>query len=88
MAGICEWVDVGGGLRGYYGKPEGPGPHPCVVVYIEAFGVNDHFQKLEHGYRLPRPSSMPVEIYQILLETWHKENKMRPGFHKLSKIFE
>ena len=31
---------------------------------------------------------MPVEIYQILLETWHRENKMRPGFNKLSKIFE
>ena len=28
MAGICEWVDVGGGLRGYYGEPEGPGPIP------------------------------------------------------------
>ena len=46
MVASCEWVDVGSGLKGYYGKPDGAGPHPCLVVYIEAFGVNDHFKKL------------------------------------------
>ena len=68
MAGSCEWVDVGGGLRGYYGKPEGPGPHPCVVVYIEAFGVNDHFQKLtqrlaDDGFATITPDIYDGEIY-------------------------
>ena len=68
MAGICEWVDVGGGLRGYYGEPEGPGPHPCVVVYIEAFGVNDHFQKLtqrlaDDGFATITPDIYDGEIY-------------------------
>ena len=42
MAVSCDWVDVGGGLKAYYGQPDGDGPHPCVLVYIEAFGVNDH----------------------------------------------
>ena len=68
MAGICEWVDVGGGLRGYYGEPEGPGPHPCVMVYIEAFGANDHFQKLtqrlaDDGFATITPDIYDGEIY-------------------------
>ena len=46
MVASCDWVDVGNGLRAYYGAPEGAGPHPCIVVYIEAFGVNEHFKKL------------------------------------------
>ena len=46
MAANCEWVDVGNGLNAYYGRPDGVGPHPCLVVYIEAFGVNQHFKKL------------------------------------------
>ena len=46
MTASCEWVDVGSGLKAYYGKPAGAGPHPCLVVYIEAFGVNEHFKKL------------------------------------------
>jgi len=68
MAGTCEWVDVGDGLRAYYGAPEGPGPHPCVVVYIEAFGVNDHFQKLtqrlaDEGFATITPDIYDGEIY-------------------------
>ena len=46
MVATCDWVDVGNGLKAYYGAPEGAGPHPCILVYIEAFGVNEHFKKL------------------------------------------
>ncbi len=68
MAANCEWVDVGGGLRAYYGAPEGSGPHPCVVVFIEAFGVNDHFKKLtkrlaEDGFATITPDIYDGEIY-------------------------
>ena len=68
MAATCEWVDVGDGLRAYYGAPEGSGPHPCVVVYIEAFGVNDHFQKLtqrlaDEGFATITPDIYDGEIY-------------------------
>ena len=31
---------------------------------------------------------MPVKIYEILLETWHKNSRLRPSFNELSKIFE
>ena len=68
MAATCEWVDVGDGLRAYYGAPEGSGPHPCIVVYIEAFGVNDHFQKLtqrlaDEGFATITPDIYDGEIY-------------------------
>jgi len=68
MAATCEWVDVGDGLRAYYGAPKGSGPHPCVVVYIEAFGVNGHFQKLtqrlaDEGFATITPDIYDGEIY-------------------------
>ncbi len=40
------WVDMADGLRGYYARPESAGPHPAVLVFIEAFGVNGHFEEL------------------------------------------
>ena len=46
MVATCDWVDVGNGLKAYYGAPAGAGPHPGILVYIEAFGVNEHFKKL------------------------------------------
>lgn len=38
------WADLSGGLRGYYARPDGVGPFPAVLVYQEAFGVNDYVQ--------------------------------------------
>ena len=63
MAANCEWVDVGGGLRAYYGAPEGSGPHPCVVVFIEAFGVNDHFKKLTKRLAVDGFATITPDIY-------------------------
>jgi carboxymethylenebutenolidase len=64
----CEWVDIGDGLRAYYGKPAGEGPFPAVVIYIEAFGVNDHFEKLtarfaEAGFVAITPDIYDSKIY-------------------------
>ena len=68
MAATCNWVDVKDGLKAYYGQPEGPGPHPCLVVYIEAFGVNKHFKKLterlaNEGFATITPDIYDGEIY-------------------------
>jgi carboxymethylenebutenolidase len=63
MAGISEWVDVGDGLRAYYSAPEKPGPHPCVVIYIEAFGVNDHFEKLTQRFADEGFATITPDIY-------------------------
>ncbi len=68
MAASCDWVDVGGGLRAYYGAPDGPGPHASIVVYIEAFGVNDHFKNVtqrfaDEGFATITPDIYDGEIY-------------------------
>jgi carboxymethylenebutenolidase len=68
MAASCQWVDVADGLKGYYGQPEGDGPFPGVVIYIEAFGVNDHFKRLtarfaEAGYAALTPDIFDGAIY-------------------------
>lgn len=68
MAVTSNWVDVGEGLKAYYGQPEGPGPHPCLVVFIEAFGVNEHFKKLterlaNEGFATITPDIYDGEIY-------------------------
>lgn len=39
-----EWVQLENGPRAWYARPTDAGPHPAVLVFIEAFGVNAHFQ--------------------------------------------
>lgn len=34
----------GGSMGGYLARPEGPGPHPAVLVFMEIFGVNSHIR--------------------------------------------
>jgi len=35
-------VDLGSGVSGYLALPTGAGPHPGVLLYMEAFGLNDY----------------------------------------------
>ena len=42
-------------MGAYLARPEGDGPHPAVIVYMEIFGVNDHIRDVtrrvaEEGY--------------------------------------
>jgi carboxymethylenebutenolidase len=47
MAAHWETLSVDGqSMRAYVNQPETAGPHPGVVVIMEAFGVNDHMQKV------------------------------------------
>ncbi len=39
-----QWLDISADLRAWYAQPAGKGPFPAVLVFIEAFGVNEHFQ--------------------------------------------
>ena len=39
-----EWIQLENGPRAWYARPSTAGPHPAIVVFIEAFGVNQHFQ--------------------------------------------
>lgn len=42
----AEWIDIASELRGYLARPATAGSHPAVVIFIEAYGVNDHFRSL------------------------------------------
>jgi carboxymethylenebutenolidase len=56
----AEFVETGGGKRAYYAVPAGGGPFPGVLVFQEAFGVDDYVQSearrlAEHGYAAIAP---------------------------------
>ncbi|XP_030055084.1 LOW QUALITY PROTEIN: tyrosine-protein kinase FRK [Microcaecilia unicolor] len=45
-------------------------------------------QKLEKGYRMPRPPNCPLELYQIMLDCWKKSPEERPTFETLRWQFD
>jgi len=56
----AEFVPLAGDVRGYYAVPAGDGPFPAVLVYQEAFGVNDYVRSevvrlAEHGFAALAP---------------------------------
>lgn len=56
----AEFVSLEGDLRGYYAVPAGKGPFPAVLVFQEAYGVNDYVESevrrlAEHGYAAIAP---------------------------------
>jgi carboxymethylenebutenolidase len=56
----AEYVSLGDDARGYYAVPAGAGPFSAVLVYQEAFGVNEYVQSevrrlAEHGYAAIAP---------------------------------
>lgn len=46
----AEWLEVNADLCAYYAHPAGAGPHPVVLCFIEAYGVNRHFQELAERF--------------------------------------
>jgi carboxymethylenebutenolidase len=58
-----EWVELGDGLRGYYARPEGAGPFPSVVIYIEAYGLNAHFKRLTERFADAGFAAVTPDIY-------------------------
>jgi len=56
----AEFVPLADDVRGFYAVPAGAGPFPAVLVYQEAFGVNDYVQSevvrlAEHGFAALAP---------------------------------
>ncbi|HZW52482.1 MAG TPA: dienelactone hydrolase family protein, partial [Candidatus Elarobacter sp.] len=56
----AEFADTGEGTRAYFAVPAGAGPFPGVLVFQEAFGVDDYVQSearrlAEHGYAAIAP---------------------------------
>ncbi|MEA2664046.1 MAG: carboxymethylenebutenolidase, partial [Candidatus Eremiobacteraeota bacterium] len=64
----AEFVALDAERRGYYALPAGAGPFPAVLVYQEAFGVNDYVQSevrrlAEHGYAALAPDLFRGDVY-------------------------
>lgn len=63
-----SFVDLGGGRPGYYAAPAGAGPFPAVLLFQEAFGVNDYIRSevrrlAQHGYAAIAPDLFDGETY-------------------------
>ena len=58
-----EWVQLENGPRAWYARPVGVGPHPAVLVFIEAFGVNAHFQDVAQRLARAGYCAMVPDLY-------------------------
>lgn len=52
---------------------------------IDLYAVLD---KLESGYRMPRPEGCPAEVYQLMRECWQWEPDRRPAFRDIRQRLE
>lgn len=43
-------VSDGTTMRAYVARPEGAGPRPAIMVFQEAFGVNEHIRDVTHRF--------------------------------------
>ena len=64
-----QWLNLRADLRAWYARPVAAGPHPAVVVLIEAFGVNPHFQEVAErlaraGYCAIVPDIYHGKVYE------------------------
>lgn len=63
-----EWLQISPELRAYYSRPDGSGPFPLILVFIEAFGVNEHFEDVaqrlaKEGYAAIVPDIYHGKVY-------------------------
>ncbi|MCE5361419.1 dienelactone hydrolase family protein [Candidatus Igneacidithiobacillus taiwanensis] len=58
-----EWLQVRPDLRAYYSRPTGNGPFPLVLVFIEAFGINEHFKDVAQRLAAEGYAAIIPDIY-------------------------
>lgn len=51
-----------------------------IFSSIAGMTNQETIRQITRGYRLPRPSSCPPEIYSIMLECWSGNTEERPTF--------
>lgn len=64
-----ETVTISGSLRGAIARPASKGPHPAVIVYMEAFGLNSHIRETlqllaSHGYCAVAPDIYHGKVFE------------------------
>jgi carboxymethylenebutenolidase len=53
----------GASLRGCLALPEGPGPHPGVVVIHEAYGLNDNIREITARFATEGYAALAVDLF-------------------------
>lgn len=51
-----------------------------IFSFLAGMTNQETVRQITRGYRLPRPSSCPPEIYSIMLECWSGNTEERPTF--------
>ena len=80
----AEFVPLGGDVRGYFAAPSGTGPFPGVVLFQEAFGINDYIQSevrrlAAHGYAAIAP-----DLFRGKTFGYDEFDKVRPMMQALT----
>lgn len=60
---LQQWIDLAPELRGWLAQPDDDQSHPAVLVFIEAYGVNSHFQKLAARLATAGFTALVPDIY-------------------------
>jgi carboxymethylenebutenolidase len=58
-----RWIAIADGLCGYYARPDGDGPFPAVMLYIEAFGLNKHIKRVADRFAAAGFATVVPDIY-------------------------
>ena len=59
-----------------------------MSIFVAGISNRETLEKVERGYRMPKPDSCPDPYYRIMLQCWDKKSQNRPTFEYLQDFFE
>src|SRR5512136_1995323 len=63
QTGLVSFQSGKSTLEAYLATPEGPGPHPAVVVIHEAFGLNDNIRDIARRLANEGYAALAVDLF-------------------------
>jgi carboxymethylenebutenolidase len=90
--GTTERIQIaagGGSMGGYLALPDGPGPHPAVVVYMEIFGVNSHIREVTERVAAEGYVALAVDFFHRTgpgVEFGYDDEGFGKGFALLNEL--
>ncbi|MDA8059584.1 MAG: dienelactone hydrolase family protein [Nitrospiraceae bacterium] len=76
-------VELGKGLTGVMALPDGKGPHPAVIVIMEAFGLNDFVVDVVRLFAREGYAALAPDVYHGALYDY---DNFTPAIEHLSKL--